>query len=195
MVLLILVVIVESVLSGRWASFYFLNGLTLFKKSFTVADDPRVSVDDLSQDYSQGLSTPIVFHEFGQDAIGFREKMFSFRLFHYTPVMHGLIRIDRVRREISVMGYANWSPIVFAIVFFSTFPRATLEKGIYIFIILFFFVIIGILYAIQLSRFSKIFEQVKERAFQHRQGQLLTKPVAGEKSRTYLKIRFCLSSS
>lgn len=181
MVLLILTVIAESILSGCWARFYFLNGLTLFKKSFMFAGEPYLSVEELSQHYGQGISTPIVFHELGQDAIGFREKMFSFRLFHYTPIMHGLIRVDRSHREISVTGFANWSPIVFAVVFLATFPRVLLEKEGFGFFILFFFAMLGILYAIQFSRFIKIFEQVKERSLQHRPVYGQIRSVAGEK--------------
>ncbi len=184
MVLLILAVIAESILSGRWARFYFLIGLTLFKKSFTFAGEPHLSAEELSQHFGHGISTPIVFHELDQDAIGFREKMFSFRLFHNTPIMHGLIRVDRSHREISVTGFANWFPIVFAIVFLSTFPRVLIEKEGFGFFILFFFAMLAILYAIQFSRFIKIFEQVKERSLQHRPvyGQIRT--VAGENKNT-----------
>lgn len=188
MVLLILTVITESILSGRWAGFYFLYGLTLFKKSFTFAGDPHLSAEELSQDFSQGISTPIVFHELDQDTIGFREKMFSFRLFNYTPIMHGLIRIDRIHREMSVTGYANWSPIVFAIVFLSTFLRMSLEKEGLGFFILFFFAMLGVLYAIQFSRFIKIFAQVKERSLQHRQVYGQAKTVAAEKKNAKITV-------
>jgi hypothetical protein len=191
MVLLILTVIAEIILSGRWTKFYFLNGLTLFKKSFTFTGDPHLSAEELSMHYSQGISMPIVFHELYQDAIGFREKMFSFQfwLFRYTPIMHGLIRIDRSQREISVTGFANWSSTVFVIVFFlSIFPRMSPGNELIGFFIESCFAISCILYAIQFYRFTKIFELIKERALQNREVYGQTATIAAKKKNTNVMI-------
>lgn len=104
-IILVVVAIAETVLSSRWAPFYFLNGIVLFKKTASFVETPNLSPDDLTTQFSQGLAAPIVFFPIDEGLIAFREKMISFRFFHYTPVMHGLIRIDRDRREISVTGY------------------------------------------------------------------------------------------
>jgi len=180
--ILMVVAIAEIALSGRWVPFYFLKGIILFKKSFCFAETPDVSPDDLTTRFSRGVVTPIVFYPLDEDLIAFREKMLSFRLFNYTPVMHGLIRVDRERREVSVTGYANWFALLFAFIFPAVFLANSPGKTVFFFVIPFLLFLFGSLYAIQCFRFTKILETIKQNPFlplqpstQHK--SLLTKKI------------------
>jgi hypothetical protein len=155
-VILVVVAIAETVLNSRWVPFYFLKGIILFKKSVSFAEPPYLSPDDLSTQFSQGIVSPIVFYPLGEDLIAFREKLFSFRLLHYTPVMHGLIRIDRQQHEISVTGYANLFAILFAIIFPAAFIATSQAKSESGFIIPLLLILFGSLYTIQYVRFKNI---------------------------------------
>ena len=54
-IILVVVAIAETVLNSRWVPFYFLNGITLFKKSVSFAEAPDLSPDDLTTQFSQGV--------------------------------------------------------------------------------------------------------------------------------------------
>ncbi len=84
--------------------------------------------------------------------IGFREQFFG-NLFQiaYTPVMHGVLSFDRRRGIVSVTGYANWFPLVFVLFFVEGISQ---EGAIFFAFVL--ALIIGIIYAIQASRFSNV---------------------------------------
>ncbi|WP_265550690.1 hypothetical protein [Trichlorobacter lovleyi] len=164
-IILVVVAIAETVLNSRWLPFYFLNGIPLFKKTVSIVETPCLSPDDLTNQFSQGITTPIVFAPIGEDLIAFREKMISFRFFHYTPVMHGLIRVDRDRLEISVTGYANWFSLLFAFIFPAAFITNSPAKSELGFIIPFLLVLFGSLYAIQFYRFTKILEAIKQKPY------------------------------
>jgi hypothetical protein len=180
-IILVVVAIAETVLNSRWAPFYFLRGIILFKKSVSFAESPYLSPDDLSTQFSQGIVTPIVFYPLGEDLIAFREKLLGFRLFHYTPVMHGLIRVDRERREISVTGYANWFALLFAIIFPAAFITNSPAKSESSFIIPFLLILFGSLYAIQYVRFTKITEAIRERLSQPMPSTPQHQPVLSKK--------------
>lgn len=160
-IVLIVVAIAETVLNSRWVPFYFLHGIPLFKKTVTLVETTNLSPDDLTTNFSQGITTPIVFFPIGENVIAFREKMISFRLFHYTPVMHGLIRVDSERREISVTGFANWFALLFAITFPAAFITNSPAKSELGFVIPFLFILFGSLYAIQYYRFTRILGEAK----------------------------------
>ncbi|QOX77670.1 hypothetical protein FY034_01515 [Trichlorobacter lovleyi] len=164
-IILVVVAIAETVLNSRWVPFYFLKGIPLFKKTVSIIEAPSLSPDDLTNQFSQGITTPIIFFPVGEGLIAFREKMISFRFFHYTPVMHGLIRVDYKRREISVTGYANWFALLFAFIFPASFITNSPAKSELGFVIPFLLVLFGSLYAIQFFRFTKIMEAIKQKPY------------------------------
>ncbi len=161
-VILVVTAIAETIMNSRWMPFYFLKGIPLFKKSVSFAEPPYLSPDNLTTQFSQGIVTPILFYPLGKDLIAFRESLLSFRLFHYTPVMHGLIRVDHEQRQTVVTGYANWFALLFAITFPAGFISNSPEKSESGFIFLFLLILFGTLYVIQYVRFTKIIEAIKE---------------------------------
>jgi hypothetical protein len=154
--LMIITVIAELIISGRWVPFYFRTGIPLFRKSFHYNGQPAFSPESLSGAFTGGIAVPLIFHSIGPNEIAFREKFFSLHLFSYTPVMHGVIRVSDEQRQISVTGYANWSPLVFSAIFIYMDVSFYVHDVGY-FPLLFLFVFWIVLYLIQFARFSKVF--------------------------------------
>lgn len=157
-IILIVVIIAEWIISGGWFPFYFRTGIPLFRRSFRFFEQPAISPDNLTTEFTGGFFEPIVFHAISSHEIGFREKFSSFRLsFAYTAVMRGLIRIDHSHHEVSVTGYANWYIVCFIIMIisfgFSSFGIKFGQVEATLFLLAFFLFI----YFIQFWRFSKIF--------------------------------------
>jgi hypothetical protein len=75
----------------------------------------------------------------------------------YTPVMHGLLSFDRCQGIVSVTGYANWFPLAFVFFFFEGIAQH--DDLFFAFAL---FAILGVIYAIQASRFSNIAKVVVE---------------------------------
>ncbi|MHC4200684.1 MAG: hypothetical protein ACYSU0_11885, partial [Planctomycetota bacterium] len=105
--------------------------------------------------FSGGAAPPIVFRPLDAGDIAFREKLICFSWFSYTPVMHGLIRVDRDTRTVSTIGYANWFPIFFIAVFVA-FGLSVPSGGPDIFFVVFPILLLAGLYLIQFYRFSGI---------------------------------------
>jgi hypothetical protein len=162
-----IVVIAELIMSGSWYPFYFRTGIPLFRRSFHFLEQPTISPETLSEKFHSSFADPLLFHAIGPREIGFREKFFSFRLFNYTPVMHGLILIGQLQHKVTVTGYANWFVIFFAATFIAIhLPFAQLEVH-YVPESIVVFIYLGILYVIQTVRFNKVFKILEQK---YRQG-------------------------
>ncbi len=169
--------IAEVIISGRWLAFYFRSGIPLFVKSFQVIELPTISPDSLSQQFSTGMTEPIVFRRINNDEIGFREKFFSFRLFSYSPIMHGLIRVDQRERKVSVIGYANWTAIVFPATFLLMDYFFSHRQPTHTPMTLFLVCIMAALYLIQFTRYKKVHKILEEKfsgKYSERAGQTNT---------------------
>ncbi len=157
--------IAEAVLSIRWVPFYFLKGITLFKKSVFFTETPDLSPGDLTTQFSHGIANPILFHRLDENQIAFRDKAFSLKTLRYTPVMHGLISVNHKLRKISVTGHANWSALLFAIVLPAAFIADASAKSELGFVVPFLIILLGSLYAIQYFRFTRVLEAIKQKLY------------------------------
>ena len=169
-------VIAELIISGRWVTFYFRKGLPLFIKSFQVVELPTISTDYLTSRFSNGITDPLVFHRIDNDEIGFREKFFSFRPIGYSPIMHGLIRIARSERKVSIIGYSNWFTIIFPITFLLVDYDFSRRQPAHSPTIYFLFGIMAVLYLIQFIRFNKVYKILEEK-FSRKYDKTLTRRV------------------
>ena len=158
---MIITVIAELIISGRWLPFYFRTGIPLFRRSFRYTEHRAISPNSLSDEFTGGgITVPLIFRSIGPNEIAFREKFFSLRLFGYTTVMHGLIRVGNAQLQVSVTGYANWFPLVFSATFIYMAVSFSGPDIRYL-LLLFLFVLLTILYLIQFVRFSKVFRMLE----------------------------------
>jgi len=156
------IALIEFILSAAWCRIYFHSGITLFSKSFSYSAKGSIRFDAevLSRKFKRAFTPSLVFHSFNHEEIAFREKMMEFTLINYTPLMHGVIRIDPSRKIVKVNGYSNWYAFGFlvAIILFDTlYTHHSIE------IFLFAFLIYGVLYLIQFYQFNKVFKELKDR--------------------------------
>jgi hypothetical protein len=162
-IILIIIVIAELIMSGRWFPFYFRTGIPLFRRSFSFLEQPTISPETLSEKFHSSFIDPLLFRAIGPHEIGFREKFLSFRLFNYTPVMHGLIRVDQLQHKVTVIGYANWFVIFFAATFIAIHLPFAQSEVHYLPLSIVVFIYLAILYVIQTVRFNRIFKTLEKK--------------------------------
>jgi hypothetical protein len=116
-VVLLALVIVETLALATWQPAYFRKGLRVFQQTVAYADEPPSQLDAeeftrkfcLTRKFYRRAATSLEFRRLNESEIAFREPLFQF----YTPVMHGLIRVDPTHRLVYVSGYANWTMLAF----------------------------------------------------------------------------------
>ncbi len=164
---IILLVIVEIYLSGSWIPVYFQNGIPLFRKTFSHLSELNTEIiaNILSEESKPGCLAPTMcFRRLNSNEIAFRERLFNFTLFSYTPVMHGIIRFNHSPNTVSMIGYANWVPLLFTLVFVGNALFGLVWGGFRSYILLFIIFplfLFGALYGIQYYVFGKIFERIR----------------------------------
>lgn len=126
---LVAISLIELFLSSRWNVRYFQTGIVMFKESFRYGNKCMFEGRDatLTQNFKSIWKPSILFHQLSPTEIAFREKMFQFSFFHYTPIMHGIIKNDPSNNTIIVMGHANWFPLCFMTIWLTASIMADFE--------------------------------------------------------------------
>ena len=155
--------LVETVLSGKWNKMYFTSGLPIFVKRISVG--PRYNNIPLSSrfeaQFQSDWTNSLVFREIAPNTYGFREKFFEFRIFKYSPLMHGVLFFDSVNNQVVVKGFANWFSVGLSVIWLGCailigvkyFPEAA---SFVLGFLAFYSIILGFIYLIQYSRFSNV---------------------------------------
>jgi hypothetical protein len=171
-ILFVASLVADIVFASTWNKTYFTSGLTIFVKRIPInhwhTNIPHKSL--FEKKFHSNMVSSLTFKEIDIFSYGFREKIFQFKLIRYTSVMHGLLIFDTDNGQVIVKGFANWSVIIFSLVWLglpvASMVRILLEKstspGISAFVLLllgaiaFFILLMASLYLIQYSRFSKV---------------------------------------
>jgi len=157
----LIILLVEVRLSSKWSYFYFSRGIQLYYKevnSRSIVKDLDDFIGILNASFKgTGYSPSIKFTKIDNQTIGFREKMFEFSLFIYTPLMHGNILIDNTK--IKIKGLANWYPIAFTCLWYSSIlPTFRCEIDFMFLVVP--IIIFGVIYFIQLKKYNKVFSKL-----------------------------------
>jgi hypothetical protein len=163
---LILVIGLEIFLSLTWNSWYFRQGIPIYRKIYPIPAamelTAKVATDKWIPD---GWKFDLIFHDVSENEIAFREE---FKLivigFRYSAIMRGFIKRNAANSSVEVVGKLNWFVVIFALYFFSSFaiPMWTdAESAITsaLFGVLFLTVlsvILFVIYRIQATRFNRI---------------------------------------
>ena len=150
---LIAALLVETVLSARWNRAYFRSGFLVFSKRISPAGmAPALpSPSALEMAVKSTWLPSLVFHQLSLSELAFRERLFEFRLFSYTPVMHGLIDCRGAEHLILVQGRLNWSTVLF-ILFFALGPA----REVWFVVLPFLAGVLAVIYAFQASRYRRV---------------------------------------
>lgn len=158
MVITFSLLLLEVLLSSRWNPTYFRKGIPIFFKRYELAlalTEPFPS-EKLTKEFKGWFFPPLMFKEIGPDEYAFREGLFQFVLLTYTPLMHGILQVDRGEGVVKVVGHVNWIALMFILGFVGFGYSAEL------FALLPLFSVIAVLYVIQAFRFHKVGRIVSE---------------------------------
>ena len=130
--LLIGVALGELALSGWWAGGYFRYGLPIFRMRVLSTAGLLAGMEDrLAQQFRDGVAPPIVFRRLSLSEIAFRERAWGFSLFHYTPIMHGLIHHVPEEGATYVTGRINAFPVALVCSIAFMFSSGAVDKTFY----------------------------------------------------------------
>lgn len=156
--------IIDQILNATWAKWYFKYGIPMYKRIGFLKSDVLLPTD---AEHIQGIIsdssyTPILVKDLGNHYFAFREKLFDISKANYTPLMHGLLAIDPLKREMKIIGFANFYPIFFALTILSLIGEVLLSSKLFtiiplIVIISIFVIIFYSIYNVQLKRFNVIY--------------------------------------
>jgi hypothetical protein len=155
-ILIIIVLAAEIFLSKFWVAFYFKTGIPIFLKNRKLRGarlntmDVQQIIDLLESQPSRSCDYKII----DPNHIAFRlnpELEGSFG--RYTPIMRGLITIDRIHDTVKITGYLYYFPIVFlAIAIFAS----NFDIAIFIFALPFVVAVVIAVYYFERDRFIKV---------------------------------------
>lgn len=107
----IALVLAELAAQLWWSQRYWSLGIPLFRASrkigFGAGKLPAVA--DLELNFAGTLVPSLVFRQFDEHVLAFRESLRPrYLAFNYLPLMRGVIRFHAMDSSIEVRGYANW---------------------------------------------------------------------------------------
>jgi hypothetical protein len=157
------IVLIESILSSNWYPPYFRKGFKVFSREAELIKNIDVTeqvVESLNKGFkSSGYSPTLHFKILDSNTIAFREKIFEFTFFSYTPIMHGKIELNQNHGKTTVIGLSNWFPIAFGILWYSSILSGfSLQRDFVFFIAP--IVIFGIIYFMQSSKYNKVIDHL-----------------------------------
>jgi len=112
-IIILLVMVMEYFMSAKWVPFYFRFGLPVYMKRFVSQGLPA----GISGDYLNEVSTGVV--PFLLSSLTFKNtaagqwvlRQRSFR----SSVMHGRLVVTEGNASVQLLGYLNWTPLVFIV--------------------------------------------------------------------------------
>lgn len=153
--------LIEMILTAAWSKMYFTTGLPIFLLRIPVETHysnipPSHKLE--THFHSTWWAAALAFKEIEADTYGFREKLFEFRMgaLRYSPTMHGLLIFDHSNKQVVVKGFANWTPLLFGLIFL--FPVGVAQAP-FLDILLFLFsifIFFGLFYSFQRDRFADV---------------------------------------
>lgn len=166
--------IIDWVMLGNWVRGYYQFGVPVYKKDFTYTrDQSNNNLLNFLDNHNKNLSPPFAFHIFDTDTVAFREQYkmrfssWGGKQRSYTPMMHGIIRFDRISRKVTVTGIANWLSLLFipAFIYFAVFMTGTHDGNFMYFKLIFViapFAVLFFIYRMQKEVYDKIVESLKK---------------------------------
>jgi len=166
-ILLLIIAITETVLSGTWNKYYFLHGIPIFSKEIEISNINKASEE--IQNFIITLDTFPGFSKykgtmFDENTFAFRKKIITVSFYRNDfENIHGTISINPESRNVEIKGYAGFSLLAFLLYFFVFFLSETENFVARIFPALFFIFIIGLIsYAFDRRKYNKMLTEITE---------------------------------
>ena len=136
-------VIVELYLSVTWNKQYFMFGIPIYSKEYSLLDNSNrtINIRRLDTLFKSWIMPSYTFHRFDDHLYGFRFKFFQFTLLNYKGIMHGTISIDNINNKIIVKGRLDIFAIIFPVLFILFFVL-NINEGFDLLVIITFMLIL-----------------------------------------------------
>jgi hypothetical protein len=154
--------VADVVFSATWMHWYFRFGVALFVKEIRLEGGNRRMMNaEMLQSHFDTVfrGQRMKFRELAPNAIGVRERLFSFGFsgFRYTPLMHGLLTFDEREGIVKLRGVVNLTFLMLtAIVLFVVGEVALPHSPLSLVAILIYLPVPLAIYLIQRSRYVRI---------------------------------------
>jgi len=114
---LIALLLVEVLLLIFWAPFFYRTGIILFNQRVAAspAELSQVSLAGLDHDLPIDKWLRLAFHALPDGSVAFRESFEPTFGGRYFALMHGLLVVDKRRREVRVIGRCSWFALALAL--------------------------------------------------------------------------------
>jgi hypothetical protein len=169
-----LLVVAEGYFSSQWNDRYFTSGIPIFRRVLRL---PRVSkriLDNGSltnhfQRASSLFSLPsLIFRDLNSCRIAFRGEIFGpyTSIWNFFPVMRGLIRLNKEKGLLEIIGYLNWYVLGFYFLYVSIFfyvwdvPQLS-KTDVILFILVYPLLVFCFCYIWHILLFNKVYNHVK----------------------------------
>jgi hypothetical protein len=158
----LLVALAVDVISGlTWWPDYFRIGLPLFVRGqpYTVAVPALPGSKALADRFSGSWVLPLVFRRLSPTEIAVRESFWGgfFRV-TYSPLVHGILEINEVSREIRIVGRVNFLPLALVAVLAAPIVTQTGPANLFS-IVLLVLLVAGPLLAVQYVRYGRVVKE------------------------------------
>ena len=120
-ILLIIIGILETILSGTWNNLYFLYGIQIYSKEIEITDVNKTSqkIDDFfnNLDSVSGF-TKYKGKKLDDNTFVFRKKLITVSFFRNDfENIHGTVIINPENRTLKIKGYAGYTVLAFMLYF------------------------------------------------------------------------------
>lgn len=114
---LIALLLVEVLLLIFWAPFFYRTGIILFNQRVAAspAELSQVSLAGLDHDLPIDKWLRLAFHALPDGSVAFRESFEPTFGGRYFALMHGLLVVDKRRREVRVIARCSWFALALAL--------------------------------------------------------------------------------
>ncbi|PRC92749.1 hypothetical protein [Solimicrobium silvestre] len=150
--LLICVVLTDLALNFMLVPFYFQHGIVVFRRKIKCdqRETPIPSIAQIEVRIPSSIWPDFLLKEIDPIQFAFRERVFK-SMMTYTPIMHGVLRLDTESGYVVVTGRLNWTTLAFIVfAFFNLSDHVDLSFGFMALLIL------SVIYLIQAIRYSQI---------------------------------------
>ena len=164
-ILIFIIVIIETILSGTWNRYYFLYGIPIYSKELEISDLNKISQEIIH--FIDTMDTVNGFSKYkgkrlDESTFAFRKKMITVGFFRNDfENIHGTISIDSESRTLKIKGCAGYSFPIFMLYIFIVFTAGSESFLIDVFSsVIIILILSSISYVFDRRKYNRLFVEI-----------------------------------
>lgn len=159
--------ILESICYKYFVRFYYLFGITLYKKEWSYSKhiDITTLADKLNKMSFDEIKYDVKFKNFGEGKIGFKEtyKFLGFdpKKTSYSRVLRGILYFNQFENKIIIRGKGIWISLIFPIFMLYLF-KGSLAESLMSFPVIIVLLFLSFIYYKQTIMYNKLITLLKD---------------------------------